>query len=202
MFHLRAPILRSSLRAQLAALVALLLCAFAPRAGAQAAASAKGSGQSIWAGASFLNMNPAFPNGTDVRMNGFGFYGEFDWSHHVAVEASADFLRLNSYYGETQSAYLAGPKYIFLRSNKWRPYARLGVGAVRVHFPFALGDGSYFTLAPAGGLEYRLDRHWAARAECQQRFLLNSPNFSGEPQFGIHPGGFQFGVSYRLKHWE
>lgn len=202
MFQLRAHSMKACPRALHIALIAALVCLIAPHAKAQAAASAHGSGQSIWVGGSFLNMNPAFPNGTDVRMSGIGAFGEFDWSHHLAVEASADFLRFNSYNSETQSAFLVGPKYIFLRSNKWRPYARFSVGTVHVHFPFELGDGSYFTLAPAGGVEYRLDRHWAVRAEYQQRFLLNSPNFSGEPQFGMHPGGFQFGVSYRLKHWE
>jgi len=202
MFIAFAPIFASPVRVCRAACAMLLLLTLAQLANAQATHSATGSGQSIWVGGSFLNMNPAFPNGTDVRMSGIGAFGEFDWTHRIAFEASMDFLRFNSYNGETQTAFLVGPKYIFLHSNKWRPYARFSIGSDRVHFPFELGDGSYFTLAPAGGVEYRFDRRWAVRAEYQQRFLLNSPNFSGEPQFGMHPGGFQFGVSYRIKHWQ
>ena len=202
MLTAHAHIFVRPLRTSHAVFVTLLMIALATLAGAQTSPSATGSGQSLWAGGSFLNLNPAFPNGTDVRMSGIGAFGEFDWTHRIAFEASVDFLRFNSYNGETQTAFLVGPKYIFLHSNKWRPYARFSIGSDSVHFPFELGDESFFTLAPAGGVEYRLDRRWAVRAEYQQRFLLNSPNFSGEPQFGMHPGGFQLGISYRIKHWQ
>lgn len=60
----------------------------------------------------------------------------------------------------------------------------------------------YFTIAPAGGLEYRLNCLWAMHTEYQYRFLLDSPNFTNEPQYGIHPNGVQVGVTYRIKHWE
>jgi hypothetical protein len=164
--------------------------------------SAKGSGQSVWIGGSFLNMNPGFPNGSDLRMSGIGLLGQFNWTRRISLDASADFLRFSSFHGETQSSFLVGPRYTFLHSNTWRPYARLSLGAVKVHFPFDIGDESYFTIAPAGGLEYRLNRRWAMHTEYQYRFLLDSPNFTNEPQYGIHPNGVQVGVTYRIKHWK
>lgn len=179
-----------------------LILTWCTTAFAQVDASAIGSGQSIWVGGSFLNMQVGFPYQSNVRMSGIGFLGQFDWTHHIAIEGTADFLRFDSFHGETQTAFLAGPKYIFMRRNTWRPYARFALGDIKVHFPFEIGDGNYFTLAPGGGLEYRFNRHWAARADYQYRFLLNSPNFSNEPQFGMHPNGLQLEISYRLKHWD
>jgi opacity protein-like surface antigen len=114
------------------------------------------------------------------------------------VEAHGRFLNLNSWYGETEQDYLAGPRYTFLHSLKWHPFASFQVGLVRVQYPFSIGTGTSFAMVPGGGLDYRINQKWSLRGSYEYQFLPNSPNFTDEPKFGIKPNGVSVGVSYRL----
>lgn len=183
-------------RQTLAVLAFLLAAAFAR---AQTAADAYATGPSLWAGAEFSNMQAGFPNGSSVRLQGIGGFVNYNWSHAIGLEAHVRFLSFDSWYGETQQDYLAGPRYTFLHNRKWRPFAEFQVGMVRIEYPFSLGTGASFTMAPGGGLEYQLSRRFSARATYEYQYLFNSPNFANEPQFGIRPNGFQAGFAYRIR---
>jgi hypothetical protein len=164
----------------------------------QAAPSAKGGAQSLWVGAEYANLQAGFPNGSNARLFGVGAFGIFNWNHHYGVEGHARFLNFNSWNGETEQDYLAGPRYTFLHSNKWRPFASFQVGLVKIQCPFSMGNGTSFAMAPGGGLEYRVSHKWSVRAAYEYQFLPNSPNFTDEPQFGIKPNGPLVGTSYRI----
>jgi len=164
----------------------------------QTVPDATGAGNSLWAGAEYANMQAGFPNGSSLRLTGVGAFADYNWNHFFGVEMHMRFLNFNSWYGETEQDYLAGPRYTFLKSNRWRPFAGFEIGAVRIQYPFAIGTGTCFAISPGGGLEYRLGRKWAARATYEYQFLPNSPNFTDEPKFGIRPNGFQAGISYRI----
>jgi opacity protein-like surface antigen len=175
-----------------------LLTVAAAQAGAQTTPDAHRGGASLWVGAEFSNMQAGFPNGSSVRLNGTGFFITYNRTHNWGLDANMRFLNLNSWNGETQQNYLIGPRYTFLRSDKLRPFASFQVGAVRIHYPFEIGTGTSFAMAPGGGLDYSLGRKWAVRGSYQFQILPNSPNFTNEPKFGIRPNGFQAGISYRL----
>ncbi|GGG91880.1 outer membrane beta-barrel protein [Silvibacterium dinghuense] len=168
---------------------------------AQVAASSSGAGQSLWVGGEYTNLRAGFPYDSSYRIGGLGAYANFNWNHHLGIQGEAAWLRFQGFEGETESDYLIGPRYTFLHSPKWRPYASLEVGGVRMHYPFDIGNGSFFTLAPTGGVEYRLNTHWSTRIQYQYQYLFHSPNFTDEPQFGIRPSGVQIGVAYRLRGW-
>jgi opacity protein-like surface antigen len=179
------------------ALAFVFVCAAA--AHGQAVPSAHRGAQSLWLGAEYSNLHAGFPYGSSLRLSGAGVFATYNWDHHYAVEGHARFLNQNSWYGETEQDYLAGPRYTFLRSNKWRPYASFQAGIVKIQYPFSIGNGSLFALAPGGGIEYRMAPKWALRGSYEYQILPNSPNFTDEPKFGIRPNGFQFGIAYRMR---
>lgn len=164
----------------------------------QAVPSAQGAGQSLWVGAEYAYLQAGFPVGSNVRLSGVGVLANFNWNHQLGVETHARFLNFNSWNGETEQDYLAGPRYTFLHSNKWRPFAEFQVGLVKIQYPFSLGSGTSFAMAPGGGLEYRLHHKWSVRGAYEYQILTNSPSFTNEPQFGIKPNGATVGVTYRL----
>lgn len=180
------------------ALVVLAVLLASSALHAQSREAASGGGQSLWVGGEFSNMQVGFPYGSNWRMSGIGAFALFNWNHSIGVQAETNFLRFNSFYGESQTSFLVGPRYTFLHSSKWRPYAQFSIGDVRTKYPFDIGSGNSFALAPAGGLDYHLKRRWAVQAQYEYQFLTNSPNFTDEPHFGMRPNGIQIGVSYRL----
>ena len=181
------------------ALPVLLIVLCACSAGhSQSTEAAHAGPQSLWIGAEYSNMQVGFPYESNWRMSGLGAFALYNWNHNLGVQAEADFLRFNSFYGENQISFLAGPRYTFLHSDKWRPFAQFSIGDVRTRYPFEIGVGNSFALAPAGGLDYGLSRRWALHAQYEYQFLPDSPNFTDEPHFGMHPNGAQIGISYRL----
>lgn len=165
---------------------------------AQSSPSAWEPPQSLWVGAEFASFKAGFPKDSTVRMEGVGITARYNWNHRYALDGQVRFLNLNSWYGETEQNYLAGPRYTFLNSNRWRPFARFEVGAVHIKYPFQMGTGTSFAMAPGGGVEYRFDRRWSAQATYEYQLLTTSPNFTDEPHFGIRPNGATVGISYRL----
>jgi opacity protein-like surface antigen len=149
-------------------------------------------------GAEYANLQAGFPADSTLRLSGVCAFGNYNWNHHYGVEAHVRFLNFNSWNGETEQNYLAGPRYTFLHSNKWRPFASFQVGLVKIQYPFSMGNGTSFAMAPGGGVECRLNRKWSIRGAYEYQLLTNSPNFTNEPQFGIKPNGPLVGISYQI----
>jgi len=172
---------------------------FAAAAHGQVIPSAEGAGQSLWVGAEYANLQAGFPEGSTTRLSGVGVFGNFNWNHRFGVEGRVRFLNLSSWNSETEQDYLAGPRYTFLHRNKLRPFASFQVGFVKMQYPFSVGSATFFAMAPGGGVEYRLSHKWSVRGSYEFQMLMNSPNFTNEPQYGIKPNGGIVGLSYRLR---
>ncbi|MGD0729939.1 MAG: outer membrane beta-barrel protein [Terracidiphilus sp.] len=172
----------------------LLACA----AQAQVVPSAIGPGRSLWLGAEYSNINASFPYQSNQRLWGIGGFADYHFTGHIAVEGEARFLRFNSFYGETEDNYLAGPRYMIRTFHKLQPYAQCLVGEGKIQYPFQIGTGSYLTLAPGGGANYRLSRKWIVRGEYEYQMWLNSPGVANEPSHELTPSGFHVGIAYRL----
>lgn len=176
-------------------ILALLL--LAPRMlPAQAAPAILGGGRSLWAGGEYSNFTPDF--GPPQRLSSIGVYGDFNWNSRYALEAEARFLHFGGFAGEYENSYVAGPKVVLIRHGKFRPYAKFLLGVGKINFPYQVGNGSYFDFAPAGGLDYRLTRNLALRAEYEYQFWPSAPGIVGEPNNGLKPNGFSAGVSCRI----
>jgi opacity protein-like surface antigen len=177
---------------------AAFLAAVACAAHAQTVPDGRGGAASLWAGAEYANYQAGFPEDSTVRLAGVGAFATYNLNRHYALEMHARFLNLNSWNGETEQDYLIGPRYSFLRGEKLRPFAYFQVGMVKILYPFQMGTGSSFAMAPGGGVEYRLSRKLSVRGAYELQMLTNSPDFTDEPKFGIHPTGATVGISYRI----
>jgi len=115
-----------------------------------------------------------------------------------ANNADARFLRFNSFYGETEDNYMAGPRYLIRRRGKLQPYAQCLAGMGKIQYPFQIGAGSYLALAPGAGANYRIARRWSLRGEYEYQFWPGSPNVTNQPAHQITPSGFHAGLVFRL----
>jgi len=189
-----------SLRAYAWAALAMLFIwgLFSPqRLTAQAAPAVLGGDHTLWAGVEYSNFTPDF--GPPQRLVGVGGYVDFNWNSRYAIEGETRFLRFNDFNGEYEDNYLAGPKIFVFRHGKFRPYAKVLFGVGKINFPYEIGNGSYFAIAPGAGLDYRLTGRIILRAEYEYQFWPGAPGIAGEPSNGLKPNGFSAGFAYRFR---
>jgi len=182
--------------AALSAVLPVVLCA--PAASAQSDPSAYKNRSSLWAGAGYTNFAASFPYGSGNRVAGLSAFVDYHWLPLLGIEGEAQWRSFGGFHGSTQSSYLAGPKYRFRRPDRIQPYAKFLVGSGNIHYPFQIGDASYFALAPGGGGTYRLTPNVTVRLDYEYQFWLNSPGISGQPQHALAPNGIQIGIAYRI----
>jgi opacity protein-like surface antigen len=179
-------------------MVALAAGVFANLAQAQVVPDAVDPRRALWVGGEYSNIHAGFPYQSSQRLWGIGGFADYHLTVHIDAEAEARFLRFNSFYGETEDNYLAGPRYLVGTFGKFQPFAQCLVGFGRMQYPFNIGSGQYFALAPGGGANYRISRKWTVRGEYEFQFWPGSPNFANEPAHQITPNGFHVGIAYRL----
>lgn len=179
-------------------LTAAATCLFASSACGQVVPSATGPGRSLWAGAEYSNINASFPYESNQRLWGIGAFADYHVTAHIGVEGEARFVRFNSFYGETEDNYLAGPRYVVHSFGKFQPYAQCLAGLGKIQYPFLIGDGNYLAVAPGAGVNYRIGSRFTVRGAYEYQFWLNSPNFANEPAHHVTPNGFHVGVAFRV----
>jgi opacity protein-like surface antigen len=168
-------------------------------ASGQVAAASIGGRPSLYVGGYYSNFNSDF-NGAGksaMRLSGAGVYVDWDLFGRLGAEGEARFLRFNQVNNFHSDHYLAGPRYS-MRFGKYRPYAKLLLGAGEVNYPFNLAYGGYFSLVPGGGLDYQLTRRFSARADYEYQFWPTAPGLPGAPSNGLNPNGFSAGIGYRI----
>jgi len=166
---------------------------------AQVVPSAYYPPRALWVGAQFSNIHAGFPYQSSQRISGLSGFVDYHVTPRVSIEADARFLRFGSFYSESETSYLAGPRFAIWNAGKLRPYGQFLVGLASMHFPFKIGDERYLALAPAGGVNYRLSRKWILNAEYEYQLWPGSPNFSNEPAHEITPNGFHAGLAYQIR---
>ena len=165
---------------------------------AQVAPSAFRGPSSFWAGAEYSNVNASFPYQSGSRISGISLLAEYHRDARLGIAASARFLKFGGFAGETENSYLAGPQVRYFRHTRLQLFGNALIGVSTMHYPYDIGNASYFTIAPAAGADYRIRDRWAFRAEYEYQFWLNSPGYSSQPDHPLRPNGFHVGVSYRL----
>lgn len=180
-------------------LLPLLLLPFLLLSGtawAQSPQSAVGGEQALRIGAEYSLFRPDF--GPKSTIQGAGAYIDLQWNSQWAVEGEARFLRFGNYQGETETTYLIGPRYVLGPHGRIRPWAAFLVGSGEIHFPYQIGSGSFFAMAPAVGIDYRLDSHLTLRADYEYQYWPTAPGIPDEPSQGVHPNGLSAGVSWKI----
>ena len=180
---------------RLTALTAILLTVAAQ---AQVVPSGTEPVHVLWVGGEYSNIHAGFPYESDQRLWGIGAFADYHITSHIGVQAELRFLPFNSFYGEAEENYLAGPRYVVGRFGKLRPFAQCLAGIGKIQYPFQIGSGSYLAVAPGAGVDYRIARRWSLAGEYEYQFWPGSPGVAGEPAHQIAPSGFHVGVAFRL----
>ena len=107
----------------------------ASTAQAQAVPSATRANHELWAGGEYSNIGAGFPYESNRRLWGVGAFADYRLRSHLNLEAEARFLRFNSFHGETEDNYLAGPRYIAQDFGRLQPFAQclLGIGKTTLY---------------------------------------------------------------------
>ncbi|MGA2206309.1 MAG: outer membrane beta-barrel protein [Terracidiphilus sp.] len=168
---------------------------------AQVVPSGFESRHAVWVGGECSTFSASFPYQSGQRIYGCGAFADLRWAPHLDVEGDARWLPAGGFAGSTESSYLAGPRYMFNRLGKFQPYGKFLLGEGSIHYPYQIGNRTYFALAPGGGLNYRVARRLTVRAEYEYQIWLNSPGFANEPNHHLAPNGFNLGVAYQVLHF-
>lgn len=180
-----------NLRRSLRVLVVLLLLAAAKSVlHAQALPTATGPGPRWMAGGTYSFY--AADYGKRDLGGGSGFV-DYARSERISYEAEVRFLTINEEVGTHQSTYLIGGKFPYRR--RWMTaYGKVLIGDGRFHFPYDYADGSYFVLAPGGGVDLALgnSRYSVRLVDFEYQWWLNFP-------FGtLRPYGASTGIAVRF----
>ena len=165
---------------------------------AQVDPSAYGPGRSLWAGAEYSNISASFPYQSSQRLQGIGAFADFHLNYRLGLLGSAQFLPSGGFEGSTESSYLAGPRLFVFAKGRFRPYGKMLFGVGKIDYPFAIGNASYFALAPGAGTEYRVSNRWMLRFDYEYQIWHDSPGYANEPNHELTPNGFHVGVAYRV----
>jgi opacity protein-like surface antigen len=164
---------------------------------AQAAPSATGNSAPLVVGGYFSYFDAGYAGN---RVMGPGAF--IDWSPvnagNLGIEGEGRWLKFGADNDFSEYNYLAGLRYRVRATSRFQPYAKFLVGAGEVTFPYELGHGSYFALAPGGGMDYVVHPRWRVRADYEYQFWLNSPGIPGIQLSAIKPNGVSVGLSYRI----
>jgi opacity protein-like surface antigen len=175
-------------------LPALALLLVSAEAQAQAPRASIGGRPNLYVGGYYSRFDSDY---VQQKLWGFGTFVDWDLFNRLGVEGEARFLRINPTADVYSDHYLIGPRYS-RRYGRFRPYAKFLLGAGELNYPNDVAHGGYFAMAPGGGLDYRLTRHLAARADYEYQFWPTAPGLPGQPSNGLTPSGFSFGVGYRI----
>ena len=173
-------------------LAACLLGGVVP-AWAQSPESATGGDQRLTVGgdinATYLGYGKRWIGGAGASLD-----ANLTWRLGVEGEANFTFYRAQSDTHAT--TYLLGPRYQLNAvgsSDRYRPYVKFLIGDGEFNFPYNYGHGSYFVMAPGGGVDYRVN----------DRFRLRLIDFEYQywPQFtfgAVSNYSFTTGVRYSI----
>jgi hypothetical protein len=133
------------------------------KARAQSQESAVGGEQYLSVGG---NVNGTYLGYGKRWLGGAGASVDIGINPWIGAEGEANFTFYRQFANTHATTYLAGPRYTFGSmgsSYRFRPYAKCLIGVGYFNFPYNYGHGSYFVLAPGGGVDYRLTYRFRLR---------------------------------------
>jgi Outer membrane protein beta-barrel domain len=150
---------------------------------------------SLTIGAEYSRISPDYW-GRNLTVNGVSGFAEYNLQGiHFGGGLAGEYRMLtesaNNHRRET--SILFGPRMVY-RIQRFYPYMKFsaGIGQFTQDAP-ANQAGNHFVVAPAGGLDYRLNRHLFVRAfDYEYQFWAFGAN-------GLTPHILSFGMSYHLR---
>lgn len=177
-------------RTTIATALTCSLCAGLDQAGAQAAYTATGPGTYVSVGVSASAFQQDYGH---HYIGGGTLFANANLTRRIGVELEFRDLAAHTAEDVKERTYLGGVRYSFFAYNL-RPYVKLLAGRGELDFPFHDAKGSYFVVAPAAGLDFRIPN---------TRFILRAVDFEYQlwPQFTfgeLHPYGISSGIAFQV----
>lgn len=176
--------------ARLCALAILVLAILSPArvAHAQASESANAGNVFVWAGGGASGYYVQYG---ERKIGGLSAWVDADTIRRFGVEGEGRWLEYHQTADVHVETYMIGPRYHF-DIGRFQPYVKGLAGAGRFNFPYNYAYGHYLVIAPGGGVDYRLSRHWSARADFEYQYW---PQFTFGPMSSV---GGTVGLRYRI----
>lgn len=179
-------------RGKALAIFSMCLIILSPLAGrcafGQVAESANIGGYSIWVGTGVSGYYLGYGS---VKNLGITAYVDTDSIRRLGLEGEGRWLQLHQTNDIHADTYLGGPRYHF-NLGRYQPYVKGLAGVGLFNFTYNYAHGSYFVIAPGGGIDYRLAPRWSVRVDGEYQYW---------PQFTFGPmssGGVTVGVRYLI----
>ena len=173
-----------------AAIAGLLLFASTMQASAQASPTAYGPGSFVQVGGTGSLFQADYGQ---RHLGGEAVFVDAHVYRRVGVEAEARMLNLHEDEGAHETTYLVGPRFSIF-PGRFRPYAKILVGRGTFYFPFQYAQGSYFVVAPGGGVDWQVGRSRLTIRVVDVEFQ-RWPWFSFGP---LQPYGVSSGIALRV----
>lgn len=128
----------------------------------------------------------------DQKLAGASAFVDVDTTRRFGLEGEARWLLYHQSNDVHVTTWLGGPRYHFTR-GKLQFYAKGLAGMGQFQFPYDYAHGSYFVVAPGGGVDYR----WKRKVS----FRLADFEYQYWPQFtygAMNSYGLSVGVRYHI----
>ena len=169
---------------------ACLSVASGARLWGQASPTATGAGSYVAVGATYSNYE--FPYGKQ-HSGGYTIFGDAHLTRAIGLEAEYRSIALDGAEGTRFKNLLVGPRYAFTRHHV-SPYLKVLLGRGEFTFPYSYAKGSYFVVAPGGGVDFQLG---SSRASVRL-FDFEYQNWSDFTYGSAHPFGISAGLKFRV----
>ena len=168
----------------------LLLCLAPMRATAQAEPTAYGPGSFIQVGGTGSLFQADYGQ---RHLGGESVFVDAHLYRRIGLEAEARSLTINEDEDVHERTYLAGPRFSIF-PGKFRPYAKVLIGRGTMYFPYHYAVGSYFVIAPGGGIDWRVG-HGRLTVRVFDIEFQQWPSFTYGP---LKPYGVSSGIALRI----
>ncbi len=122
------------------------------------------------------------------QLAGFGAFVEAEPKGRPGVEAEYRNLLWHQTASVHLSTWLIGPRYGFHDFHRFQPYVKVLLGDGEFSFPYGYAHGSYFVVAPGGGVDYHLNRRISFRVADFEYQDWPQFTFGNMSSFGVSSG--------------
>ncbi len=132
----------------------------------QRAESANIGGHSLWVGTGVSGYYLGYGSFENL---GVTAYVDADLSRSLGLEGEGRWLQFHQTDDIHADTYLGGPRYHF-NFGRYQPYVKGLAGLGLFNFAYNYAHGSYFVVAPGGGVDYRLSPKWSMRVDGEYQY--------------------------------
>jgi hypothetical protein len=121
------------------------------------------------------------------RIVGASAFVDVETKRHIAFEGEGRWEMFMETADVSVTTYLAGPRFALNNMGRFHPYVKGLIGVGDFTFPYNYAKGSYFVVAPGGGLDYTLTRRIRFRVDGEYQYW---PQFTygALPSYGVSAG--------------